>query len=555
MPGDRESAASTAESRRRRKLPSTDGGGASGGSGAGSVLSTSADGPDRKPTKRSTSRGKRRSGSRKSRKAAAIPPADMGRAYTTAEPQEPSTPPPRRISPPTTAASAHDARLGLPTSPPQSPLSAALAERVAVEKQRRAENREALASDPPGEVIQSHGVTPHLHEAVLNRSDIDGGGSISATSTPRGSPGDRPPRSYSAKQADRHARQLVRQIAAAGARPGVADCRSPSLSPDPLSARSPPPPRSSDYAVGNGEGPLPDPLRRESLLDSGLSLEDLGQISVTPTGVGLVRSRIRRSSSHGSGVGCSTVSCSECGKSDATVHCIDCKQGYCGECSEDVHRRRSYRSHVIHQLAEYRRSWSADMSEPLLSASTSTIQPLRESAASNSGHSSFTGTRARELAREVRKQRDEWKGHVTSIDTLLEILQSDRIALTAEVHDHFKKLHRALNLREAALSREVDIGHAARVMSLEREAERFRIAVVESKRLIRQARALPSDSTEDVTGLVDQLEAVGLTGNSCDVGPLLAKASKSPMTLGVEGFREIVTQLGQYAGIHRDGTE
>jgi hypothetical protein len=195
------------------------------------------------------------------------------------------------------------------------------------------------------------------------------------------------------------------------------------------------------------------------------------------------------------------------------------------------------------------------MSEPLLSASTSTIQPLRESAASNSGHSSFTGTRARELAREVRKQRDEWKGHVTSIDTLLEILQSDRIALTAEVHDHFKKLHRALNLREAALSREVDIGHAARVMSLEREAERFRIAVVESKRLIRQARALPSDSTEDVTGLVDQLEAVGLTGNSCDVGPLLAKASKSPMTLGVEGFREIVTQLGQYAGIHRDGTE
>jgi hypothetical protein len=46
-----------------------------------------------------------------------------------------------------------------------------------------------------------------------------------------------------------------------------------------------------------------------------------------------------------------------------------------------------------------------------------------------------------------------------------------------------------------------------------------------------------------------------LTGNSCDVDPLLAKASKSPMTLGVEGFREIVTQLGQYAGIHRDGTE
>eukprot|EP00035_Acanthoeca_spectabilis_P008120 m.148758 g.148758 ORF g.148758 m.148758 type:complete len:671 (+) comp14220_c0_seq1:174-2186(+) len=358
----------------------------------------------------------------------------------------------------------------------------------------------------------------------------------------------------------------------------AASARSPTLSPEPhpwspgslLAARgaecrggSPHEEKSTHTSTHCQHPPLPDPLRRDtSLQDSGLSLDDLGHISVSPTGVGVHRPTLFRSLSRGSSasLGGPAVNCAEACGAEATLRCPECALTFCAACAEDVHRRRSFRSHTVRPLTDRRGSWSVDLSDPFardhdgsggLSGCVSPISPDPGAAhpADAGAVPTASAAWARALAREVRKQRDDWKASLASVATLLEILKGDRESLTAELRDHFKKLHRALDLREAALGREIEIGHAARVLPLDREADRLRAAVTESKKLIRSARALPSDSSADASELVGRLEAVALTSSHCDPGPLLARAAQTPMALRTDGFAETVASLRVYGEV------
>jgi hypothetical protein len=63
----------------------------------------------------------------------------------------------------------------------------------------------------------------------------------------------------------------------------------------------------------------------------------------------------------------------------------------------------------------------------------------------------------------VRKERDTWKQSLALLNVQLEMANADRAALRTEMHEHFGKLHRALEVREAELARDADFAHNERV--------------------------------------------------------------------------------------------
>lgn len=229
------------------------------------------------------------------------------------------------------------------------------------------------------------------------------------------------------------------------------------------------------------------------------------------------------------------MKCMECGGGSAWSwhHCADCSLTLCNGCNADVHARRSFRSHRVTQVDGDPASAGGGTGCPSADSRVGHASPGRrrssEMSCASTTASSFSdcgsptaapgsiSSQIRAAARELRKHRDVWKSECASVNQLLSILDEERAALKQEMHEHFRKLHKALESREATLNRDLDTAHRQRVAPLEKVLVELDAAVADSKRLIRLARGSSESSKTEQQRLFADLRAGLYPSSACQL--------------------------------------
>ena len=255
-----------------------------------------------------------------------------------------------------------------------------------------------------------------------------------------------------------------------------------------------------------------------------------------------------------------SMKCMECGGASAWSwhHCADCSLTLCNGCNADVHARRSFRSHRVTQVdgdpaagggtssagtdsrvghASPRRRRSSEMS---CASTTASSLSLSECGSPTAAPGSLT-SQIRAAARELRKHREGWKSECASVRHLLPILDEEKAALKQEMHEHFRKLHKALDSREATLTRDLDTAHRRRVSPLEKVLEELDAAVADSKRLIRLARASSESSKAEQHQLFADLRAGLHPSSQLDSGSMASLVSQVSRSENHPSFKAMST--------------
>jgi hypothetical protein len=171
---------------------------------------------------------------------------------------------------------------------------------------------------------------------------------------------------------------------------------------------------------------------------------------------------------------------------------------FCEDCANEVHRRRTFRSHQVVPLEapeiEGLQGFVDGMNDLDMSLGPDSMGPESQSRWSDSLFPGRDGTpnpdapSLREMARDLRKLRDEWKVGKGSVDSVLSMLGKEADATYQEVQGHFRQLHATLEVREELMMNELKQLHTNRCTPLTEHGQLIDGLTGESKRIIRLAR-------------------------------------------------------------------
>lgn len=189
--------------------------------------------------------------------------------------------------------------------------------------------------------------------------------------------------------------------------------------------------------------------------------------------------------------------CQECYTAYAERRCAQCHLILCLVCCEDIHRRQSFRGHLLTSIQSSSLIPTANSHDTFPSDHRSN-ELLHTAVAEQSPTSQM-----RETARQLRKLRDKWKEDAQCLIGATETMAAEKVLLRQEIHDHFEELRRTLNDRESLLYQGVDAKYAMRMQPLVSNQKRINTMTATSKKLIRQAKALMESNGAPVANTVE----------------------------------------------------